>query len=113
MRNASTRRTRGSGGFTLIEVLISTAMLALVGVALTAVSLTFVVQVNDAARNRQGNATTAQWSSMAFARDVQGAAGVTKECDPASKSTHLVTLRLRRTRPTRSNTGIQTAGHTG
>lgn len=67
-------------------------MLALVGVALTAVSLTFVVQVNDAARNRQGNATTAQWSSMAFARDVQGAAGVTKECDPASKSTHLVTL---------------------
>lgn len=92
MQDASASRQRGSGGFTLIEVLVSTAVLALVGVALTAVSLTFVVQVNDAARVRQGDATTAQWSAMAFARDVQGASSVAAECDPAAKGTHLITL---------------------
>ena len=68
------------------------AVLALVGVALTAVSLTFVVEVGDSARGRQSDATTAQWSSMTFARDVQGSSGVAAECDPGAKSTHLVTL---------------------
>jgi prepilin-type N-terminal cleavage/methylation domain-containing protein len=85
------RRWRGSAGFTLIEVLISVAILALIAVAVTAISLGGVLQLGDDSQERSGEATTAQWSSTVFARDVQGAAAVVQECAPGV-GTHLVTV---------------------
>ena len=48
--------------------------------------------MNDETAERQADATTAQWSSMAFARDVQGASGVVAECAPGD-GVHLLTVR--------------------
>jgi prepilin-type N-terminal cleavage/methylation domain-containing protein len=86
-----TDRQRGAGGFTLVEVLASVAILALIGVAVTAISLAGIVQIRDGAQERGREATTAQWASVAFARDVQGAAAVVAECAPG-RGDHLVTV---------------------
>ena len=83
-------RHRDSSGFTLIEVLVTIVIVALIGVAVVAISLTGVIGIKDASHERQQEATTAQWSSIKFARDVQGAQAVGDPC--GSGGTHLVTL---------------------
>ncbi|HLU43313.1 MAG TPA: prepilin-type N-terminal cleavage/methylation domain-containing protein [Microthrixaceae bacterium] len=86
-------RGGGAAGFTLLEVLIGLAVLALITVAVTAISLTGVVGIRDGAVERQLDATTAQWVSMRFARDVAGAEKVvTSDCAPPTGSDRLVTL---------------------
>ncbi len=87
-----TQRVRSMAGFTLIELLIATVMLGLVLIAVMAISMSGVVRMNDETAERQADATTAQWSSMAFARDVQGASGVVAECAPGA-GVHLLTVR--------------------
>ena len=82
---------RGAAGFTLVEVLVSLAILALVGVAVSAISITGVIGINSSSQERQADAISAQWASLAFARDVQGAAAVVPECAPGVGQ-HLVTV---------------------
>lgn len=84
-------RRSGAGGFTLVELLIGIAILGLVGVVLAAVSLTGVLQIRDGSQERGREATTAQWTAITFARDVQGAAAVVAECAPGVGD-HLVTV---------------------
>lgn len=84
-------RRSGAGGFTLVELLIGIAILGLVGVVLAAVSLTGVLQIRDGSQERGREATTAQWTAITFARDVQGAAAVVAECAPG-EGDHLVTV---------------------
>lgn len=90
-RNAS--QQGGQGGFTLVEVLVSLVVLSMVMVAATAISLSGVVRISDDSRERQDDATTAQWLSVAFARDVQGASAVVAECSPPGSGSRLVTLK--------------------
>lgn len=72
-------------------MLASIAIVALIGVAVTAISLAGILQIRDGAQQRGREATTAQWASVAFARDVQGAAAVVAECAPGAGE-HLVTV---------------------
>jgi prepilin-type N-terminal cleavage/methylation domain-containing protein len=67
----------GESGFTLLEVLIGIVLVALIAVGVSAISLSGVVTIKDDSRERQQEATTAQWTSLVFARDVQGASAVT------------------------------------
>lgn len=89
--NLRTPRAHGSAGFSLVEVLAGLAVLSLIAVAVAAVSLSGVVRTSDNSRERQDDATAAQWTSLAFARDVQAASGTAAECSPGS-GTRLVTL---------------------
>ncbi len=82
---------RGAAGFTLVEVLVSLVILALVGVAVSAISITGVIGISSSSQERQADATSAQWASLVFARDVQGAAAVVAECAPGIGQ-HLVTV---------------------
>ena len=84
-------RRSGAAGFTLLEVLVSLFVLALVAVAVTAMSLTGFVSIGDGAQERQQDATTAQWTSIRFARDIQGASSLVGECAPGA-GTHLFTV---------------------
>ena len=84
------RRSRGAAGVTLIEVLIGIVIIGLIAVAISAISLTGIVAIQDDSQERQQEATTAQWSSITFARDVQGASTIGAPC--GSGGTHLVTL---------------------
>ncbi len=86
------RRGSGASGFTLLEVLVSLVVLALIGVAITAMSLTGFTSIGDGAQERQQDATTAQWTAIRFARDVQGASSLVDECSPGA-GTHLFTVR--------------------
>ena len=89
MQNAG--RRSGAAGFTLIEVLIAIFILALVSVTVTAVSLAGVISIGDGSVERQHDATTAQWTSTKFARDIQGASALVGECAPGA-GTHLFTV---------------------
>jgi prepilin-type N-terminal cleavage/methylation domain-containing protein len=85
-------RQRATGGFSLVEVLVGLAVLSAVAVAVASISVAGVLRVSDDNQDRQGEATTAQWASIAFARDVQGAAGVAPvPCGDAGSA--LVTFR--------------------
>ena len=84
-------RRSGAAGFTLLEVLVSLFVMALVAVAVTAMSLTGFVSIGDGAQERQQDATTAQWTSIRFARDIQGASGLVAECAPGAGD-HLFTV---------------------
>ncbi|UDY37312.1 PulJ/GspJ family protein [Dermatobacter hominis] len=84
------RRPRGAAGITLIEVLIGIVIVGLIAVAISAISLTAVITIKDDSQERQQEATTAQWSSLTFARDVQGASSLVSAC--GSGGTHLLTL---------------------
>jgi len=84
-------RRAGAAGFTLIEVLVTIVILALIAVAVTAVSIAGVVSIGDSSSERQQDATTAQWTSTRFARDVQGASALVAECLPGA-GTHLFTV---------------------
>ena len=84
-------RRSGVSGFTLLEVLVSLAVLALIGVAVTAMSLTGFASIGDGAQERQQDATTAQWTAIRFARDIQGATSLVDECAPGA-GTHLFTV---------------------
>lgn len=90
-RSKFNHHDRAQQGFTLIEMLISMAVLALVAVAAIGVSIGMVSRVTSDARERQAEATTAQWVSLKFARDVQGMSGVAPECAPGTGS-RLVTV---------------------
>lgn len=70
------RRRPGAAGFTLVEVLVAVVIMAIVGVAIAAISLTGVVRISGDNETRQQDAVAAQWVSTVFARDVQGAAGI-------------------------------------
>lgn len=72
-------------------MLITIVILALVGIAIAAISITGLVSVRDGTQERGREATTAQWTAITFARDVQGAAAVVVECAPGT-GTHLVTV---------------------
>lgn len=76
---------------TLIEVLVGIVVLALVMVAVAAISISGVIQIGRDSQERQAAATTAQWASLVFARDVQGAVAVVDECSPGVGE-HLVTI---------------------
>ena len=80
-------RRAGNAGFTLVEVLVAIAVLGAVGVAIGAISITGVLQVGEDAEERREDSTTAQWVSMYFARDVQGASAVAADagCGPGSR----------------------------
>lgn len=82
---------RSQNGFTLVEMLISLAVLALISVAAIGVSITMVSRATSDSRERQAEATTAQWVSLKFARDVQGMSGIAPECAPGTGS-RLITL---------------------
>ncbi len=84
-------RRAGAAGFTLIEVLVTVVVLGLIAVAVTAISLSGVVAIGDDSSERQQDATTAQWTSTRFARDVQGASALVSECAPGA-GTHLFTV---------------------
>lgn len=86
------RRQPGAAGFTLVEVLISVVIMAIVGVAIAAISLTGVVQISDDSQERQLDATAAQWTSMVFAKDVQGASAVVDGCAGGPDGERIVTL---------------------
>ncbi len=98
VRHGFKSRHRDANGFTLIEMLVALAVLALIAVAVAGISISFLMQVSDGSRDRQADATTAQWASMSFARDVQGAAGIAAECAPGS-GTRLITFRPSGTGP--------------
>ena len=84
-------RWRGASGFTLLELLVSLSVLALVVGAVTAMSLTGLIAIGDGAEGRQRDATTAQWTSIRFARDIQGASSLVAQCAPGA-GTHLFTV---------------------
>lgn len=83
---------QSQSGFTLVELLIGMAVLAIIAVTLTGVSLALLTRISDDSLERRGDATTAQWASITFARDVQSAIGTAPECHPG-EGTRLVTLR--------------------
>jgi prepilin-type N-terminal cleavage/methylation domain-containing protein len=83
---------RSAGGFTLVELLVGIAILAAIGVAVASISLAGVTRISGDNTQRQVEATTAQWASMAFARDVQRASGA-KEDPCGNAGVALVTLR--------------------
>lgn len=92
--NGRTRFNRGAmpqQGFTLIEMLIAIAVLAVISVAAIGVSVGMVSRVSTDTKQRQAEATTAQWVASRFTRDVQGMSGVAPECAPGTGS-RLVTL---------------------
>lgn len=74
------RARAGSGGFTLIEVLVSLAVVALIGVGVTSLGFAGVIGIRDTASEATDGAVDAQLLGMLFARDVQGSAGVGPAC---------------------------------
>ena len=85
------RRT-GTAGFTLVEVLVAIAVLGAVGVAIGAISITGVLQVGKDSEERREDSTTAQWVSMYFGRDVQGAVAVTDGSACGGNPDRVITL---------------------
>lgn len=83
---------RSSSGFTLTELLVGIVLLGLIGIAVASVSITGMLQVSDENVERQADASTAQFASIVFAGDVQGAAGLAGECAPGAGGVHLITL---------------------
>lgn len=86
------RFLRGSSGFTLVEVLVSLAILAVIGVGVSAISFSGVVAVKDSAAKHQDGSVAVQFASMVFARDVQGSTGVVSACGDAAGGVRLITL---------------------
>ncbi|MCB1257568.1 MAG: prepilin-type N-terminal cleavage/methylation domain-containing protein, partial [Microthrixaceae bacterium] len=89
--NAPTKRPRSESGFSLIEVLVGMAVLSVISMAVAGIGMSFVMQVTDGSNNSQIEATTAQWASMAFTRDVQGSSRIAPECAPGN-GTRLITF---------------------
>jgi len=88
IRHPAPGRERSRSGFTLVEVLVGVVMLGLIGIAVASISITGVLQFSDDSQERQADAATAQFASVVFAGDVQGAAGLTDECAAAAGGTH-------------------------
>lgn len=86
------RVQRGSSGFTLVEVLVSLAILAVIGVGVSAISFSGVIAVKDSAAKHQDGAVAAQFAAMVFARDVQGSVGVVDSCGDAAGGVQMLTL---------------------
>lgn len=83
---------RGSGGFTLVEVMVSLAILSVIGVGVSAVGFSGVIAIKDSAAKHQDGAVAAQFATMVFARDVQGSTGVVDSCGDAVGGVRLLTL---------------------
>lgn len=85
-------RRCGASGFTLVEVLVAVVLLGLIAVSVAAISIPGVLRISDDNQERQLDATTAQWSSVVFARDVQGAGQLGAPGDCTSTGDPLVAL---------------------
>ncbi len=75
-----------------MEVLVSIAVLAIIGVGVSAISLSGVIAIKDSTAERQDVAVATQLATMVFARDVQGSSGVVEECAGSVGGSHLFTL---------------------
>ncbi len=89
--NSCSERCNQSG-FTLVEVLVSLSILALIGVGATALGIGGVVSIKDTVSETTGGAVAVDLVAMTFAGDVQGSSGIGAECAPAAGGAHLVTL---------------------
>jgi len=76
----------------LIEVLVSLAILAIIGVGATALSIGGVVSIKDSVSETTKGAVAVDLVSMTFARDVQGSSGLLAECAKGAGGVHLLTL---------------------
>lgn len=75
-----------------MEVLVSLAILAVIGVGISAISFSGVIAIKDSTAERQDGAVAAQFAAMVFARDVQGSTGVGDPCGDAAGGVHLLTF---------------------
>lgn len=90
-RTAHARRSQA--GFTLLELLVALTLLGIVMLAVSSVSFSGTSQIVDETADRHLDATSAQFVSVAFARDVQGAARLNAtSCGTAALGTALITL---------------------
>jgi hypothetical protein len=75
-----------------VEVLVSLAVLAVIGVGVSAISFSGVIAIKDSAAKHQDGAVAAQFAAMVFARDVQGSTGVVDACGGDAGGVQILTL---------------------